>query len=160
MGIGEIVLSEPCGRDEALGVGDTPGELGCTFTTLSLELRFGDNLEGKLSVFVHCDRLRTILSVHMHKTRSLNTSTRTRTIDPNRATVGGRMRCARRSKQNLTQAVQVATWFGLVMSYCTCVRGFWLSFMCTATDGCWGPAGYGTGPIFCLSMGRPPQLRR
>lgn len=68
IGIGEIVLSEPCGRDEALGVGETPGEPGVTFTMLSLEVRFGDNLAGKLRVFVHCDKLRTILTVHKHYT--------------------------------------------------------------------------------------------
>lgn len=34
---------------------------GCTLTLHSLELRFGDMREGKLSVFVHCDRLRTIV---------------------------------------------------------------------------------------------------
>ncbi|CAH4037101.1 unnamed protein product [Pieris brassicae] len=74
MGIGEIVFSDPCGRDEALGVGDTPGELGWTLTTLSLEVRLGDSLEGKLSVFVHCDKLRTILKVHKHNT-TLNFAT-------------------------------------------------------------------------------------
>lgn len=73
MGIGEMVLSDPCGSEEALGVGETPGEAGCTFTTLSFDVRLGDSLAGKLSVFVHCDRLRTIFIVHKHKTRSLNT---------------------------------------------------------------------------------------
>lgn len=68
IGIGEIVLSEPCGRDEALGVGDTPGDPGWTLTTLSFEVRFGESLAGKLRVFVHCDKLRTILTVHKHNT--------------------------------------------------------------------------------------------
>lgn len=36
------------------------GDIGCTFTLHSLLPRFGDILAGKLSVFVHCDRLRTI----------------------------------------------------------------------------------------------------
>lgn len=71
IGIGVIVLSELWGSDEALGVGDTPGE-DWPFPTLSLDVRFGDNLAGKLRVFVHCDKLRTILIVHKHNTRSLN----------------------------------------------------------------------------------------
>lgn len=66
IGIGDIVFSEPWGIDEALGVGETPGKMGWTFTTLSLDVRFGDSLAGKLRVFVHCDKLLTILIVHMH----------------------------------------------------------------------------------------------
>lgn len=62
IGMGEIVLSEPWGRDEALGVGDTPGEAGWTLMTLSFDVRFGDNLAGKLRVFVHWDRLRTMVA--------------------------------------------------------------------------------------------------
>lgn len=34
---------------------------GCTFTLHSFELRLGDMRDGKLSVFVHCDKLRTIV---------------------------------------------------------------------------------------------------
>lgn len=65
--MGVMVFSDPCGSEEALGVGDTPGELG-PFPTLSFDVRLGDNLEGKLRVFVHCDKLRTILTVHKHNT--------------------------------------------------------------------------------------------
>lgn len=71
MGMGVMVLSELWGSDEALGVGDTPGEEG-PLPTLSFDVLLGDNLAGKLRVFVHCDKLRTILIVHKHNTRSLN----------------------------------------------------------------------------------------
>lgn len=37
------------------------GVIGWTFTLHSLELRFGEIRAGKLKVFVHCDKLRTIL---------------------------------------------------------------------------------------------------
>lgn len=95
-----MVLSEPCGRDEALGVGETPGEVGCTLTTLSLEVRLGDSLAGKLSVFVHCDRLRTILRVHKHNTY---TDTVTRESDTF-AQRGGRWTNARRNQTKLDAA--------------------------------------------------------
>lgn len=36
------------------------GDMGCTLTLHSFELRFGDIRAGKLNVFVHCDKLRTI----------------------------------------------------------------------------------------------------
>lgn len=61
--MGVMVFSELWGSEEALGVGETPGELGW-FPTLSFEVLFGDSLDGKLNVFVHCDKLRTILTVH------------------------------------------------------------------------------------------------
>lgn len=38
------------------------GVIGWIFTEQSFELRFGEMRAGKLSVFVHCDRLRTMLS--------------------------------------------------------------------------------------------------
>ena len=107
IGIGVIVLSELWGSDEALGVGETPGEPG-PFPTLSLEVRLGDSLAGKLRVFVHCDKLRTILTVHKHNTRSLNSLWRATRALAN--TVRGRMR-NRRGQQNV-QPVQVATWPG------------------------------------------------
>lgn len=47
--------------EEALGVGEDPAIVGWTLTTLSFELLLGDNLAGKLRVFVHWDKLRTIL---------------------------------------------------------------------------------------------------
>lgn len=63
MGIGEEAFwSEFWGSDDALGVGETPGEVDWPLPTLSLDILFGDNLDGKLSVFVHCDRLRTIFA--------------------------------------------------------------------------------------------------
>lgn len=37
--------------------------MGCTLTLHSFEFRFGDILAGKLNVFVHCDKLRTIFDV-------------------------------------------------------------------------------------------------
>lgn len=103
IGIGEIVLSEPCGRDEALGVGDTPGEPGWTLTTLSFDVRFGDSLAGKLRVFVHCDKLRTILTVHKHYTFTELEET-TRALH---TAAGGRMGSAMPSTK--LQPVQVAT---------------------------------------------------
>lgn len=41
-------------------LGSAGGVMGWTFTLHSFEFRFGDILAGKLSVFVHCDKLRTI----------------------------------------------------------------------------------------------------
>lgn len=38
------------------------GVMGSTFTLQSLELRFGEMRAGKLSVFVHWDKLRTMVS--------------------------------------------------------------------------------------------------
>lgn len=38
------------------------GVIGCTLTLHSFELRFGEMRAGKLRVFVHCDKLRTIFS--------------------------------------------------------------------------------------------------
>lgn len=97
IGIGVIVLSELWGSEEALGVGDTPGEEG-PLPTLSLEVRLGDSLAGKLRVFVHCDKLRTILTVHKHNTRSLNSLWWATRALAN--TVRGRMR-NRRGQQNV-----------------------------------------------------------
>lgn len=71
IGMGEMVFSELCGSDEALGVGDTPGDPGWTFTTLSFDVRLGDNLEGKLRVFVHWDKLRTIVASPCAQSTSL-----------------------------------------------------------------------------------------
>lgn len=79
-----MVLSDPWGREDALGVGETPGDAGCTLTTLSFDVRLGDNLEGKLRVFVHWDRERTILAVHEHFTDTDATRAHS-------AEVGGRM---------------------------------------------------------------------
>lgn len=39
------------------------GVIGCMLTEQSFELRFGEMRAGKLRVFVHCERLRTILSL-------------------------------------------------------------------------------------------------
>lgn len=43
--------------------GRAGGVMGCTLTLHSFEFRFGDILAGKLNVFVHCDKLRTIFDV-------------------------------------------------------------------------------------------------
>ncbi|CAH2073068.1 unnamed protein product, partial [Iphiclides podalirius] len=148
MGIGEMVLSEPCGRDEALGVGDTPGDVGCTLTTLSFEVRLGESLAGKLSVFVHCDRLRTILRVHKHNTYT-DTATRGRgTFAQN----GGRRTnaIARRIQTKLDAAC--ASRDLVALRVCAC-----------AASVCRGRvlgSGNPRGPTFCLSMGRPPQLKK
>ena len=43
------------------------GVIGRTFTLQSFELRFGEILAGKLRVFVHWDKLRTIFSLIIFK---------------------------------------------------------------------------------------------
>lgn len=134
MGIGVIVLSEPWGREDALGVGDTPGEFGW-FPTLSFDVRFGESRAGKLSVFVHCDRLRTILTVHKHNTRSLNPDVGGRAERTLATAVRGRMGRSSGRGGSASKPVQVATWLD---AGCGATRGladagpatywFWVRF--------------------------------
>uniref|UniRef100_A0A182IUS3 Uncharacterized protein n=1 Tax=Anopheles atroparvus TaxID=41427 RepID=A0A182IUS3_ANOAO len=56
----DIVLDEDVEVDLLRG-GAGGGVIGSTFTLQSFEFRFGEMRAGKLSVFVHCDKLRTIM---------------------------------------------------------------------------------------------------
>lgn len=56
----DIVLADEVEVDLLRG-GAGGGVIGSTFTLQSFEFRLGDMRAGKLNVFVHCDKLRTML---------------------------------------------------------------------------------------------------